>query len=248
MSKYKASTRLTEINAEQIEQLRREYNQLSVSKFSLSEAFKQYALQNRSYVVIAKNGNFEEFSRYNQILANLCTNLSQFKSADPEINRRINNTLRNLIKMKLDVSRLRFKTLEIKTSTKPDFAAIINSSLFDDSNSERKKQYTISFTKKECSEYKEKFPKQDFYNLLRNFFVEFSVYEKEFTNPSINLALDNNLVKCGEAANAYVVEKKHSEAIIKNILDYLQGAFSEKIHPNIIKGSADLIAFIDGAK
>ena len=84
--------------------------------------------------------------------------------------------------------------------------------------------------------------------MLRNFFDEFSVYEKEFTNPSLNLALDNNLVKCGEAANAYVVEKKHSEAIIKNILDYLQGAFSEKIHPNIIKGSADLIAFIDGAK
>lgn len=150
--------------------------------------------------------------------------------------------------MKLDVSRFRFKTLDIKTSTMPDFAAIINSSLFDDSHSKRKKQYTISFTEKEYREYKEKFPKQDFFKLLCNFFNEFSVYEKEFTNSSINLALDNNLIKCGEAANAYVVEKKHSEAIIKYILDYLQGTFSEKIHPHIIKGSAELIAFIDGAK
>lgn len=248
MSKFKASTRLTEINSEQIEQLRREYNQLSVSKFSLSDAFKQYALQNRSYVVIAKNGNFEEFSKYNQILANLCTNLSQFKSADPETNKRINNTLRNLIKMKLDVSRLRFKTLELKTSTKPDFEPIINLSLYDDSHSDRKKQYTISFTEIECREYKGKFPNQDFFKLLCNFLNEFSVYEKEFTNSSINLALDNNLVKCGEAANAYVVEKKQSEATMKYILDYLQGTFSEKIHPVLMNGSADLIAFIDGAK
>lgn len=248
MSKFKASTRLTEINAEQIEQLRREYNQISVSKFSLSEAFKQYALHNRSYVVIAKNSNFDEFSKYNQILANLHTNLSQIKSSDAETNKRINSALRNLTKMKLDVSRLRFKTLEIKTSTKPNLEPNINLPLFDDSNSERKKQHTISFTEKECGEYKAKFQNQDFSNLLRTFFDEFSVYEKEFSNPSINLVSDNNLARCGEAANTYVAEKKHNETVIKNILDYLQGAFSEKIHPALINGSADLINFIDGAK
>lgn len=248
MRKFKASTRLTEINAEQIEQLRREYNQISVSKFSLSEAFKQYALHNRSYVVIAKNSNFDEFSKYNQILANLHTNLSQIKSSDVETNKRINSALRNLIKMKLDVSRLRFKTLEIKTSTKPDFASIINSSLFDDSHSERKKQYTISFTEKEYEGYKSKFANKDFFNLLCAFFNEFAVYEKEFTNPSINLVADNTLAKCGEVANTYVIEKKHSEATIKNILDYLLGTFSEKTHPALINGSAELINFIDGAK
>ena len=248
MSKFKTSTRLTEINAEQIEQIRREYNQISVSKFSLSEAFKQHILHNRSYIVIAKNSHSEEFGKYNQILANLHTNLSQIKSSDTETNQRINNTLRNLIKMKLDVSRLRFKTLEIKTTIKPDFEPVISFSLFDDSHSERKKQYTISFTEKERNEYQAKFESPDFSQLLCSFFNEFSVYEKNFTNSSISLATDKTLNKCGEVLNTYVAEKKNSEGTIKNILDFLEGSLLKVTHPALINGSADLVAFIDGAK
>ena len=246
MSKFKASTRLTEINAEQIEQLRREYNQVSFSKFSLSEAFKQYALHNRGYVVIAKNRNFEEFGKYNQTLANLHTNISQIKSSDPEINKRINSTLRTLLIMKLDISRLRFKTSEIRTSVKPDFEPIINTPLHNDSHSERKKQYTISFTEKEYIEYKSKHPNVDFSKLLFSFCNEFSVYEKEFSNSSIHYAVDENLKLCGDTANSYVIHKKEKESDIVKILNFID-AF-KNYHNKIIAGSANLIAYIDGAK
>lgn len=246
MSKFKASTRLTEINAEQVEQIRREYNQISVSKFSLSEAFKQYALHNRNYVVIAKNCHFEDFCKYNQILANLHTNFSQVKSTNPETNSIINATLRNLIKMKLDVSRLRFKTLEIKTTIKPNFEPVIKFSLFDDSHSERKKQYTISFTQKESAAYKARFPSQDFSKLLCSFFNDFSVYEKDFTNSSITLATNEKLLQCGDYLNSYVTKNNNDEKLIIGYLNFIK-SWSDH-HRKIINGSADLIAFIDGAK
>ena len=150
--------------------------------------------------------------------------------------------------MKLDVSRLRFKTLEIKTTMKPDFEPVINFPLFDDSHSERKKQYTISFTEKERNEYQAKFESPDFSQLLCSFFNEFSVYEKNFTNSSINLATDKTLNKCGEVLNTYVAEKKNNEGTIKNILDFLEGSLLKVTHPALINGSADLVAFIDGAK
>ncbi|RMV28115.1 hypothetical protein ALP12_00449 [Pseudomonas savastanoi pv. phaseolicola] len=248
MSKFKASTRLTEINAEQVEQLRREYNEISVSKFSLSDAFKQHLFHNRSYVVIAKNANHEEFSKYNQILANLHTNLSQIKNAEPEITRRINNSLRNLIKMKLDVSRLRFKTLEIKTSTKPDFEPTIHLPLFDDSHSERRKQYTISLTEQENKKYQETFASQTFVKLLFGFFDEFTVYEKEFSNTAIFYTSDETLLKCSDAVNNYVVKKTSDEKLLMQILIFLESKFFSEGHQRIIKASADLLAFIDGAK
>ena len=246
MSKFKASTRLTEINAEQIEQLRREYNEISVSKFSLSDAFKQHLFHKRSYVIIAKNNHSEEFGKYNQILANLYTNLSQIKSSETETNKRITIALRTLIKMKLDVSRLRFKTLEIKTATKPDFAPLVNFPLFDDSHSARQKQYTISFTESEYKEYQERFTGQDFVKLLFEFFDEFTVYEKEFTNPSILYASNDKLLEAGTLANNYVLSKKHEESIIKKLTDFIHNYGS--FHKRLIDGSADLLAFIDGAK
>lgn len=246
MSKFKASTRLTEINAEQIEQLRREYNQLSVSKFSLSKAFKQYALQRRSYVVIAKNGNFEDFSKYNQILANLYTNLSQIKSDNSETNKRINNTLRNLIKMKLDVSRLCFKTLEIKTTVKPNIGPTIHLPLFDDSHSDRKKQYTISFTEAEHAEYKEKYPEGDFLKLLFCFFNEFSVYEEVFSNTSIDLTKHEKFLQCSDLVNKHTLNKSKDDKAITSYLVFLDN-WSES-HGKLISGSKDLINFIGGAK
>ncbi|AOE82007.1 hypothetical protein A7318_26455 [Pseudomonas lurida] len=246
MSKFKASTRLTEINAEQIEQLRREYNQVSISKFSLSEAFKQYALHNRSYVIIAKNGNFEEFGKYNQILANLHTNISQIKSSEPETNKRINSALRVLLKMKLDISRLRFKTIEIRTSVKPNFEPIINIPLYDDSHSERKKQYTISFSEKEFIEYKSKHSADEFAKSLVNFCSEFSVFEKEFTNPSILYANNDKLMECGNITNSYVTNKKNDESLLKTIIDFVHSY--AHYHKKLIAGSSELIAFIDGDK
>ncbi|GLX89740.1 hypothetical protein Pfra02_23090 [Pseudomonas fragi] len=248
MSKFKASTRLTEINAEQVEQLRREYNEISVSRFSLSDAFKQHLFHNRSYVVIAKNANYQEFSNYNQILANLHTNLSQIKSIEPEIKKRINNTLRNLIKMKLDVSRLRFKTLEIKASTKPDFEPTIHLPLFDDSHSDRQTQYTISLTEQENKQYQEMFASQTFIKLLFGFFDEFKVYEKEFSNTAILFTSDETLLKCSEAVNNYVVKKTGDEKPLIQILTFLESKFFSEGHQKIVKASADILAFIDGAK
>lgn len=248
MSKFKASTRLTEINAEQVEQLRREYNEISASKFSLSDAFKQHLFHNRSYVVIAKNTNYKEFNKYNQILANLYTNLSQIKSANAEITKRINNILRSLIRMKLDVSRLRFKTLEIKTSIKPDFEPTIHLPLFDDSHSIRKKQYTISLTEQEHTEYQERFASQDFIKTLFDFFGEFTVYEKEFSNTAISYTSDETLLKCSEVVNNYVVKKISDEKPLIQILIFLENKVFSEGHQRIIKGSADLLAFIYGAK
>ncbi|MCF7536269.1 hypothetical protein [Pseudomonas petrae] len=246
MSQFKASTRLTEINAEQIEQLRREYNEISVSKFSLSDAFKQHLFHNRSFVIIAKNCHSIEFGKYNQTLANLYTNLSQIKSAVPETNKNITIALRTLLKMKLDVSRLRFKTLEINTATKPDFESLINLPLFEDSHSPRKNQYTISLTENEHKEYQDRFANQDLVKLLFEFFDAFTVYEKEFINSSIEFADNNKLRDVGVLANKYVLDKKQDESTIRTLTDFVHnyGAF----HKKLISGSNDLLAFIDGAK
>ena len=89
MSKYKLSMRLTEINSIVIEQLRKEYNQISHTKFSLSNAFKQYFLNGHSYVVISKNTNAVEFRKYNQLIVNLHTNLNRVETDDLELTKLI---------------------------------------------------------------------------------------------------------------------------------------------------------------
>lgn len=245
MSKFKASTRLTEINSIIIEQLRKEYNQISSSKFSLSEAFKQHYLNGCSHVVISRNANAQEFRKYNQLIVNLHTNLNRVITSDSDLNKLIRNTLKRLIQIRIDISPLLFESYSIETSKKPDFEVAINRQLVLDRFSKRDKQYTISFTQNEYELYKKQIStmpdKGDlFKHLLYDFFEDFTVYQKQFDNANIAVINDENLNRTSEYINKYVADKLTNETKLKEAIEYFVIRISA-IHEKLITGSADLL-------
>lgn len=250
MSKYKLSARLTEINSIVIEQLRKEYNQISHTKFSLSDAFKQYFLNGRSYVVISTNTNAVEFRKYNQLIVNLHTNLNRVETGDPELTKLISNAINKIIEARVNIKPLLFESFSIQTSKKPDIEASINQPLFIDQFSKREKQYTISFSQEEFSLYQNKLLTLDekdraFTSQLYKLLNEFSVYQARFSNPNISFANDENLIKVCDYINRYVVEGSKKESQLKETLEYFIPRINI-VNDKLMAGSADLIEMILG--
>lgn len=248
MSKYKLSARLTEINSIVIEQLRKEYNQISHTKFSLSDAFKQYFLNGRSYVVISTNTNAVEFRKYNQLIVNLHTNLNRVETGDPELTKLISNAINKIIEARVNIKPLLFESFSIQTSKKPDIEASINQPLFIDQFSKREKQYTISFSQEEFSLYQNKLLTLDekdraFSSQLYKLLNEFSVYQARFSNPNISFANDENLIKVCDYINRYVVEGSKKEPQLKETLEYFIPRINI-VNDKLMAGSADLIEMI----
>ena len=250
MSKYKLSARLTEINSIVIEQLRKEYNQISHTKFSLSDAFKQYFLNGRSYVVISTNTNAVEFRKYNQLIVNLHTNLNRVETGDPELTKLISNAINKIIEARVNIKPLLFESFSIQTSKKPGTEASINQPLFIDQFSKREKQYTISFSQEEFSLYQNKLLTLDekdraFSSQLYKLLNEFSVYQARFSNPNISFANDENLIKVCDYINRYVVEGSKKEPQLKETLEYFIPRINI-VNDKLMAGSADLIEMILG--
>jgi hypothetical protein len=250
MSKYKLSARLTEINSIVIEQLRKEYNQISSTKFSLSNAFKQYFLNGRSYVVISTNTNAVEFRKYNQMIVNLHTNLNRIETEDPALIKLISNSINKILEARVNIKPLLFESFSIQTSKKPDIEASINHPLFIDQLSKREKQYTISFSQEEFSIYQRKLltleeKDKPFFSQLYKFLNEFSVYQAIFSNPNISFSHDENLIKVCDYINRYVVESSNKESQLKETLEYFVSRINT-VNDKLMAGSTDLIEVILG--
>lgn len=252
MSKYKLSVRLTEINSIVIEQLRKEYNQISHTKFSLSNAFKQYFLNGHSYVVISKNTNSVEFRKYNQLIVNLHTNLNRVETDDLELTKLISNAINKIMEARVNIKPLLFESFSIQTSKKPDIEASINQPLFIDQFSKREKQYTISFSHEEFSSYQERLLALDgdnksFSKQIYKFLNEFSVYQVVFSNPNISYSSDEGLIKICDYINRYIVEVFKKEPQLKEAIIYFISRINV-INEKLVTGSADLIEMILGCK
>lgn len=250
MSKYKLSTRLTEINSIVIEQLRKEYNQISSTKFSLSNAFKQHFLNDRSYVVISKNTNAVDFRKYNQLIVNLHTNLNRIETEDPALKKLISNAINKIMEARVNIKPLLFESFAVQTSKKPDVEATINHPLFIDQLSKREKQYTISFSQEEFSLYQRKLLTLDekdksFSSQLYKFLSEFSVYQAIFSNPNISFAHNDGLIKICDYINRYVLEGSKKESQLKETLEYFIPRI-DMINDKLMDGSSDLVEMILG--
>lgn len=250
MRKYKLSTRLTEINSIVIEQLRKEYNKISSTKFSLSNAFKQHFLNGRSHIVISKNANALEFRKYNQMIVNLHTNLNRVDTSNPALIKNISRAVNKILEARVNIKPLLFDSLSIQTSKKPFAEASINQPLFVDPFSKREKQYTISFSEEEFSIYKEKLltlDEQDklFSKQLRKFLNDFSVCQLTYSNPNISFASDEGLTKASEYIGRYIVESSTNETKLKEAVEYLITRLNI-VDDKLMAGSTDLFEVIVG--
>ncbi|MDQ0707173.1 hypothetical protein QF043_005965 [Pseudomonas sp. W3I7] len=250
MKKYKVGTRLTEINSMVIEQLRKEYNKIAPGKFSLSTAFKQHFLNERSYVVISKNTNALEFRRYNQIIVNLHTNLNRIDTADATVTKVISSAINKVLEVRVNTKPLLFDTLSIQTSRNPGAEVSINQPLFYDQFSKREKQYTISFSQEEFALYQKKLralEEQDksFSTQLHKFLNDFSVYQVIFSNSNISFANDEGLTKVCDYINRYVLENSTNETKLKEAVEYLITRI-DIVDKKLMAGSTDLIELILG--
>lgn len=248
MGKYKLSTRLTEINSIVIEQLRKEYNKISPTKFSLSNAFKQHFLKGRSHIVISKNANALEFRKYNQIIVNLHTNLNRVDTNDPALIKSISRAVNKILEVRVNIKPLLFDSLSIQASKKPSAEVSINLPLFVDPFSKREKQYTISFSQEEFSLYKEKIltlndQDKTFSKQLHKFLTDFSVCQLTFSNPNISFAADEGLTKASEYIDRYIVENSKNETKLKEAIEYLITRLSI-VDDRLMAGSADLFEVI----
>ena len=250
MRKHKLSTRLTEINSIVIEQLRKEYNKISPTKFSLSSAFKQHFLKGRSHIVILKNANALEFRKYNQMIVNLHTNLNRVDTSDPILIKNISNAVNKILEVRVNTKPLLFDSLAIQTFKKPSADVSISQPLFADQFSKREKQYTISFSQEEFSLYKEKLLTLDdhdksFSKQLHKFMSDFSVYQPTFSNPHISFAADEGLTKASEYIDRYIVESSTNETKLKEAIEYLITRLNI-VNDRLMAGSTDLFEVIVG--
>lgn len=252
MSKFKASTRLTDINSELIEEFRKEYNQISPSKFSLSEAFKQYYIHGKKYVVLIDNSNSEAFRKYNQYIVNLHTNINRVETSKPDLKKIISDMSYTLLKIRAEIIPLRAKNFAIVTSVKPDDGLIIYRPLINDTHSQGRRQFTISFSESEHILYKSRMSESDessktLKKQLIDFFQEFKIFKSEFQNPNIELCSDLNLGKGGDYVNKYLTDLLDDEKNLQEVLQYLAKRILE-VHVKLLAGSTELLAVINGAK
>ncbi|WP_460132897.1 hypothetical protein [Pseudomonas sp. S1_E04] len=250
MRKYKLSTRLTEINSIVIEQLRKEYNKISPTKFSLSNAFKQHFLNGRSHIVISKNANALEFRKYNQMIVNLHTNINRVDTSNPVLIKTISRAVNKILEARVNIKPLLFDSFSIQTSKKPIAEVLINQPLFVDPFSKREKQYTISFSQKEFSLYKEKLltlneKDKPFSKQLHKFLNDFSVCQLTFSNPNISFASDEGLTKASEYIDRYIVENSTNEMKLNEAVDYSITRLNI-VDEKLMAGSTDLFEVIAG--